>query len=66
MSLGFGPKIYLRGAIPLYSNMVASATDLLCGGVSHLDSYCIFLVSMGMYSCLVLLDLFEFFTNMST
>jgi hypothetical protein len=33
MRLGFGPKIYLRGAIPLYSNMVASATDLLCGGV---------------------------------
>jgi hypothetical protein len=35
MSLGFGPKIYLRGVIPLYSNMVALATDLLCGGVSH-------------------------------
>jgi hypothetical protein len=33
MSFGLGPKIYLRGAIPLYSNMVASATDLLSGGL---------------------------------
>jgi hypothetical protein len=33
MSFGIGPKIYLRGAIPLYSNMVASAIDLLCGGL---------------------------------
>jgi hypothetical protein len=33
MSFGLGPKIYLRGAIPLYSNMVASATDLLSEGL---------------------------------
>jgi hypothetical protein len=33
MSLGFGPKIYLCGATPIYSNMVASVTDLLCGGM---------------------------------
>jgi hypothetical protein len=33
MSFGLGPKIYLRGAIPMYSNMVASSTDLLCGGL---------------------------------
>jgi hypothetical protein len=33
MSFGFGPKIYLRGAIPLYSNMAVSTTDLLSGGL---------------------------------
>jgi hypothetical protein len=33
MSLGFRPKIYLRGAMPIYSNMMALATDLFCGGV---------------------------------
>jgi hypothetical protein len=50
----FWVKIYLRSAIPLYSSMVAWATDLLCGGVSHLVSYCISFISMGMCSCLVL------------
>jgi hypothetical protein len=33
MIFGLGPKIYLRGAIPLYSNMVALATNLLIGGL---------------------------------
>jgi hypothetical protein len=33
MSFGLGPKIYLRGAIPIYSKMVALTTDLLCGGL---------------------------------
>jgi hypothetical protein len=66
MSLDFRPKIYLRGAIPLYSNMVALDTDLLCGGVSHLVSYCISFVSMGMCSCLVLFGFICLFANMST
>jgi hypothetical protein len=39
MSFGLGPKIYLRGAIPLYSNMVASATDLLSGGLFPFELY---------------------------
>jgi hypothetical protein len=39
MSFGFGPKRYLRGAIPLYSNMVASATDLLSGGLFPFAPY---------------------------
>jgi hypothetical protein len=46
MSLGFGPNIYLRGALPIYSNMVASATDLLSGGVFpfglHLHIFCLY------------------------
>jgi hypothetical protein len=29
MSIGYGPKIYLRGPMPKHSYMVASATDLL-------------------------------------
>jgi hypothetical protein len=28
MSIGYGPKIYLRGPMPKHSYMVASATDL--------------------------------------
>jgi hypothetical protein len=28
MSIGYGPKIYLRGSMPKHSYMVASATDL--------------------------------------
>jgi hypothetical protein len=39
MSFGLGPKIYLRGAIPLYSNMVSSATDLLSGGLFSFEPY---------------------------
>jgi hypothetical protein len=60
MSLGFGPKIYLLGAMPLYSNMVALATDLLCGGVSHLD---LFLYLLSLCKCAHVwsyLDLFAF------
>jgi hypothetical protein len=47
MSLGFGPKIYLRGAIPIYLNMVASATNLLRGGVFPFGLYFVYLVSYG-------------------
>jgi hypothetical protein len=43
MSFGLGPKIYLRGAIPLYLNMVASATDLLCGGLFPFELHLLFI-----------------------
>jgi hypothetical protein len=61
MSFGLGPNIYLRGAIPLYSNMVASATDLLSGGLFPFELYLHFIAfSMGMCSCLAL---FEFYLH---
>jgi hypothetical protein len=59
MSLGFGPKIHLRGAMPKYS-------DLLFGVVSHFDFICISSVSMGMCSCLALFEFMFLFANMST
>jgi hypothetical protein len=47
MSLGFGPKIYLRGSMPIYSNMVSSAIDHLCGGVLPFWTSFVCLVSYG-------------------
>jgi hypothetical protein len=60
MSLGFGPKIYLCGAMPLYSYMVALATDLLYGGVSHLDLFLYLLSLWERAHVWSYLDLFAF------
>jgi hypothetical protein len=63
MSLGLGLKIYLRGAI--YSNMVALATDLLCGGVFLFVLYFIYLVSHGSALMFGFLEFICLFANLS-
>jgi hypothetical protein len=60
MIFGLGPKIYLRGAIPLYSNMVALATNLLSGGLFPFELYLRFIAfSMGICSCLALFEFLQ-------